>query len=98
MLFIDLDRFKAVNDTYGHRVGDELLKAVAKRLSGLLRPGDSVARLAGDEFVILCQDLETRTQAMAIAVRVEAALARTFVVLGTDVAMTASVGIVFADR
>ncbi len=98
VLFIDLDRFKAVNDTYGHRVGDELLKAVAKRLSALLRPGDTVARLAGDEFVILCEDLDNRSQATAIVARVDAALARPFVVLGTDLAMTASVGIAFADR
>ena len=98
VLFIDLDRFKAVNDTYGHRVGDELLVAVGKRLAGLLRPGDTVARLAGDEFVILCEDLDARSQATAIVARVDAALSRPFILLGTEVAMTASVGVAFADR
>ena len=98
VLFIDLDRFKAVNDTYGHRVGDELLVAVGKRLGGLLRPGDTVARLAGDEFVILCEDLDAQSQATAIVARVDAALARPFILLGTEIAITASVGIAFADR
>ena len=61
VFFLDLDGFKVVNDTYGHQVGDELLVAVAERLTGVLRPGDSLARLSGDEFVILCEDLDDRS-------------------------------------
>ena len=98
VLFIDLDHFKAINDTYGHRVGDELLVAVGKRLAGLLRPGDTVARLAGDEFVILCEDLDAPSQATAIVARVDAALSRPFILSGTEVAITASVGVAFADH
>ena len=60
ILFADLDRFKQVNDTYGHQVGDELLLAVAHRLTGLVRPGDTLARVSGDEFVFLCEDLQQR--------------------------------------
>ena len=93
VLFIDLDRFKVVNDTYGHRVGDETLIAVSKRLVGLLRPGDTAARLGGDEFVVLLEDLQAPSEAAAIAARVKSALARPFVVSGIDVHMTASVGV-----
>jgi diguanylate cyclase (GGDEF)-like protein len=93
VLFIDLDRFKAVNDTYGHSVGDELLKAVADRLVALIRPCDTAARLCGDEFVILLEDLETQSQAGAIVARVKTALARPFVVSGIDVQMSASIGL-----
>jgi GGDEF domain-containing protein len=60
VLFIDLDRFKHVNDTYGHAAGDELLVAVAQRLQAALRPGDTLARLAGDEFAACCPDLSDR--------------------------------------
>ena len=57
-VFIDLDLFKAVNDTHGHDIGDELLVAVARRLAALLRPADTLARLSGDEYVALCEDLD----------------------------------------
>src|SRR6202041_1625872 len=67
VFFVDLDRFKAVNDTHSHRVGDELLVAVAERLTGLLREGDPLARLSGDEFIILCEDVGAPPQADAIA-------------------------------
>ena len=93
ILFFDLDRFKEVNDTYGHQAGDELLVGVARRLTALLRPGDSLARLAGDEFVALCEGLDTPAQADEIAARCNAGLARTFDLSGVAVAITASVGI-----
>jgi diguanylate cyclase (GGDEF)-like protein len=98
VFFIDLDRFKAVNDTYGHRAGDELLIVVAERLTGVLRPGDSLARLSGDEFVVLCEDLADPSVADAIAVRLKAGLSRPFTLLALDVevTMTASIGVAFA--
>ena len=57
VLFLDLDRFKEVNDTFGHDVGDEVLVSVANGILGALRSGDTVARLGGDEFVVVCEDL-----------------------------------------
>jgi diguanylate cyclase (GGDEF)-like protein len=98
VFFLDLDRFKLVNDTYGHDVGNELLVAVAERLTGVLRPGDSLARLASDEFVILCEDLDDSDQASAIAVRFDAALAEPFVLSEVELKMTASIGIAFTRR
>ena len=98
ILFADLDLFKAINDTFGHHVGDELLIAVAERLTGLLRPGDTVARLSGDEFVILCEDIDHGSQVEHIAARIDAALARGFVLAGVEVQVSASVGIAFAGR
>jgi len=96
VLFIDLDRFKRVNDAHGHKVGDELLVCVADRLSKLLRPADTLARLSGDEFVVLCEDLDDPAEADAIADRAVAALAARFTVAGTTVDITASVGVAFA--
>ena len=98
VFFIDLDRFKEVNDTYGHQVGDALLVAVGERLTGMLRPGDTLARLYGDEFVILCEDLEGPSHAEAIAVRVDAALVVPFVLAGIELSVTASIGIAFTGR
>ena len=98
LLFADLDRFKEVNDSYGHHVGDELLVAVAHRLGGLVRPGDTLARLAGDEFVILCEDLDDARRAEALASRIGDALATPFRIGGLTLAVTASVGIAFAGR
>jgi diguanylate cyclase (GGDEF)-like protein len=98
VFFVDLDRFKAVNDSYGHHVGDELLVAVAERLTGVLRPGDTLARLSGDEFVILCEDLDGPSQADAIVGRVDAVLALPFALSGAEVRMTASIGIAFTGR
>jgi diguanylate cyclase (GGDEF)-like protein len=98
VFFIDLNRFKAVNDAYGHRIGDELLVAVAERLTGELRPGDTLARFYGDEFVILCEDLADPFQADAIAARVDVALVLPFVVSDVELKITASIGIAFTGR
>jgi diguanylate cyclase (GGDEF)-like protein len=98
VFFLDLDEFKLVNDTYGHRVGDELLIAVAERLTAVLRPGDSVARLTGDEFVVLCEDLEDASDADEIAVRFDQALAEPFVLSDVELPIAASIGIAFTGR
>lgn len=97
VFFVDLDRFKVINDTYGHQIGDELLVAVGHRLSGTLRPQDTLARLYGDEFVILCEDLDTTAQAETIVTRVHAALAAPFRLSGAEVDIAASVGLAFAS-
>jgi diguanylate cyclase (GGDEF)-like protein len=98
VLFLDLDGFKAVNDTYGHGVGDHLLVAVTRRLSHLLRSSDTMARLHGDEFVILCEDLDTPDQAGVIATRLLAAMAVPFDLATVRIEMTVSMGIAFADH
>jgi diguanylate cyclase (GGDEF)-like protein len=92
LLFVDLDRFKDINDTYGHQAGDELLIAVAQRLRTLLRPGDTLARLSGDEFVALCEELDDPTLADMIVHRIETALQAPFVVSGHELTVTASIG------
>ena len=93
MLFIDLDRFKAVNDNLGHDVGDQLLISTSERLAELMRDSDTVARLGGDEFVILAEDIEGEGEALALAERVLDALERPFPCGNAEVAMLASVGI-----
>jgi diguanylate cyclase (GGDEF)-like protein len=98
LFFIDLDQFKQVNDAHGHGVGDELLVAVGERLSGVLRPGDTLARLYGDEFVVLCEDLDGPSQADAIAARADAALVLPFVLSDIEITITASIGIAFTGR
>ncbi len=98
VFFVDLDQFKAVNDSYGHHVGDELLVAVAQRLTGLLRPSDSLARLSGDEFVILCEELAEPAEADPIAARLNDALSLPFVLSGVEVRLTASIGIAFTGQ
>jgi diguanylate cyclase (GGDEF)-like protein len=96
LLFLDLDRFKAVNDAFGHHVGDELLLAVVERIRKLLRPGDTLARLSGDEFVVLCEGLSAASQAEEVAERIIKGLAPAFAISGHRIGMTASVGIAFA--
>ncbi len=93
MLFIDLDKFKAVNDNLGHAVGDRLLVGIAARLSELMRDSDTVARLGGDEFVILAEDIDSDGEALALAERVLDALERPFPVGSAELAMLASVGV-----
>jgi diguanylate cyclase (GGDEF)-like protein/PAS domain S-box-containing protein len=98
MLFIDLDKFKAVNDNLGHDVGDRLLIAVSERLAELMRDSDTVARLGGDEFVILAEDIENDGEALALAERVLDALEVPFPLGSAEVAMLASVGISVAHH
>jgi diguanylate cyclase (GGDEF)-like protein len=96
VLFLDLDRFKLVNDSLGHGAGDKLLVAVADRLSNVLRGGDTAARFGGDEFVILCEDVSGERQAIAIAERIAAELDAPFAVGGDEVFVRTSVGIALA--
>jgi diguanylate cyclase (GGDEF)-like protein len=98
LLFIDLDHFKDVNDAHGHQTGDELLIALVARLSGVLRPADTLARLSGDEFVILCEELDAPSQVEIVASRVVEALARPFSLTHTTVEVSASVGLAFAGQ
>jgi diguanylate cyclase (GGDEF)-like protein len=91
--FIDLDRFKQINDTLGHEAGDELLIQVASRLKGCLRDGDAVARLGGDEFVVLLTELVEEKYAATVAQKIITVIAKPFVLLGQDFRVTASIGI-----
>ncbi|HEY0511220.1 MAG TPA: EAL domain-containing protein [Thermoanaerobaculia bacterium] len=93
VLFIDLDRFKNVNDSLGHSAGDELLVAVARRLESCLRPGDTVARLGGDEFTILLDEVADVDHAVQVAQRLHHEMARPFRVHGHEVFVTLSLGI-----
>jgi diguanylate cyclase (GGDEF)-like protein len=98
VFFADLDEFKAINDLHGHRAGDEVLVAVAKRLTGLIRPGDTLGRISGDEFVVLCEDLDDTSEVAAIAERIHEGLELPFVILGTELRVTASVGVAFSGH
>jgi diguanylate cyclase (GGDEF)-like protein/PAS domain S-box-containing protein len=93
VLFIDLDRFKVVNDSLGHTVGDELLKAITRRIERCVRPGDTVARLGGDEFTILVNDIAGSKDATRVADRVRHELTQPFNVGGHEIFTSASIGI-----
>jgi len=93
VLFFDLDRFKVVNDSLGHAVGDQVLAAVTERLSRCVRPGDTVARLGGDEFAVLLDDITDRNAATEFANRINETLARPFFIAGNEVYTSASIGI-----
>ena len=94
-LYLDLDRFKVVNDSLGHQVGDELLTAVSRRLESCLRQGDALARLGGDEFAVLLNELGDEMQANVIAFRIQEALSAPFSIGGREVFTSASIGIAF---
>src|SRR5919112_1919208 len=96
-LFLDLDRFKIINDSLGHMVGDQLLVGIAHRLEACLRPGDTVARLGGDEFTILLEDLASTDDAIEVARRVQEAVTQPFNIGGHEVFTTASIGIALSE-
>ncbi len=96
--FIDLDRFKTVNDVFGHQVGDGVLRAIARRLLGIVQQGDVVARLGGDEFAILQANLAGPADASALAEKVAEAVARPFLIEGREVVVGSSIGIAMAPQ
>ncbi len=93
IMFIDLDRFKIINDTLGHNVGDMLLQSVALRLKGAVRQNDTVSRLGGDEFVILLSEIEKAQDAALVAQKILHELSLSFTVYGHELNITASIGI-----
>jgi diguanylate cyclase (GGDEF)-like protein len=95
--FIDLDNFKAVNDTMGHLAGDQLLVEVGRRLSAVIRPSDTVARLGGDEFMMIVEDANSQT-VDAVTKRIVTTLESTLTVQGVRTSVTASVGVVLVDK
>jgi diguanylate cyclase (GGDEF)-like protein len=97
VLFIDLDDFKAVNDTLGHSAGDQLLIGVADRLRTALRRPDTAARLGGDEFAVLIEDIDKPMEAEAVAERIFAALVEPFAIAGQAVTVHASIGVAVSD-
>jgi diguanylate cyclase (GGDEF)-like protein/PAS domain S-box-containing protein len=99
VLFMDLDRFKVINDSLGHGVGDKLLIEVGKRLKSCLRPGDTVARLGGDEFAVLLEDINDAADAEEITRRLEQFLSTPYTILGSEIITGQSIGIALrSDR
>jgi diguanylate cyclase (GGDEF)-like protein/PAS domain S-box-containing protein len=93
VLFLDLDRVKRINDTFGHAAGDRALEVIGGRLSAQVRGTDTVARVGGDEFVVVCQDVDDPDQVVALADRLLAAIAEPMEVSGQGVVLTASIGL-----
>ena len=93
VLYVDLDRFKIINDSLGHSVGDQLLKEIAVRLWNCVRAGDTVARLGGDEFVLLLEDVYAESEAIDVAERIKSELAAPFTLNGREVFTTVSIGV-----
>ncbi len=98
VLFIDLDRFKTINDALGHDVGDEVLQIVARRLSEGLRASDILARLGGDEFVVIAEDVVERDALAALAAKLLSAVDEPVIVRGQEFVLTASIGVAIFPR
>ena len=98
VLFLDLDRFKVINDSLGHAVGDKLLIAIAKRLQACVRPGDVVARLGGDEFTILLNRCGDTTEVTKVAERLQSKISEPFHINNYEVFTTASIGIIVSNN
>ncbi|MBV8665457.1 MAG: diguanylate cyclase [Burkholderiaceae bacterium] len=93
LMYLDIDRFKSINDTYGHQAGDEALCEFAKRLTASVRKTDSVARLSGDEFVIILEDMKTRDEAEIVANKILKSMEPEFRLMGHAYGITTSIGI-----
>jgi diguanylate cyclase (GGDEF)-like protein len=93
VIFFDIDDFKRINDTLGHSAGDEVLVRVAERLRPTVRPADTLGRWGGDEFVVVCEDLEQPSDAAAVVDRITAGLEFPFSVAGTEIHVGASIGV-----
>ncbi len=98
VMFVDLDKFKRINDAHGHDAGDQLLKEVAQRLSGCLRAGDTVGRQGGDEFIVLLNDLSDDADAVSVARKIGDTLSGPFQVQGGEMRIDASIGIAVYPR
>ena len=97
VLYLDLDRFKGINDSLGHQAGDELLIATARRLERCLRPGDTLARLGGDEFTVLLDDVRSERDATGVAERIHQEMAAPLKIRGAEVFSSVSVGIALSS-
>ncbi|MDW7745964.1 EAL domain-containing protein [Halomonas sp.] len=97
VLFVDLDEFKPINDSLGHAIGDQLLLGVSQRLSAAMRAGDTLARLGGDEFVVLLPDLHDEEQALQVAERLLALIARPYRVGEHELSLSCSIGIAISN-
>jgi diguanylate cyclase (GGDEF)-like protein/PAS domain S-box-containing protein len=93
VLFLDVDQFKVINDSLGHEAGDDVLVELGQRLEALMRPGDTVARFGGDEFVVLCLDVDHPAAAVHIAERLQEGISAPITTHGSDVVVTISAGI-----
>lgn len=98
LFFVDLDDFKAINDTRGHVVGDLVLKAVAQTITGAVRQVDTVARLAGDEFTVLCENVDSEEAALQIATKLEYAFDAPLSIDGQQFSVRASIGLSLFPR
>jgi diguanylate cyclase (GGDEF)-like protein/PAS domain S-box-containing protein len=98
VLFLDIDRFKNVNDRYGHLVGDDLLIAVGERLCSSTRASDTVSRLGGDEFVVLVEDIENLDEAITISSRIHEKICQPFIIDGHEIFTSCSIGIIKNDE
>jgi diguanylate cyclase (GGDEF)-like protein/PAS domain S-box-containing protein len=97
VMYVDIDRFKSINDTFGHDMGDALLKAFARRLAGCMREADTVARMGGDEFTLIVEELTAREMGSRIAEKIVAATRPEFALANRTIAISSSVGVAFYE-